>query len=136
MRAFAVGGERAVEDRFAARQSGAPLPLVGRDQELALLLDRWRLAKGGEGQVILLAGEPGIGKSRIVLALRERLRAEPRTSVRYNSSPFHPNSALHPVIEQLARAAGLAPADDAATGSRSWRLWRPRRRRRRTPSRT
>ena len=108
-------GERAVEDRFAAHQSGAPLPLVGRDQELALLLDRWRLAKGGEGQVVLLAGEPGIGKSRIVLALRERLRAEPRTSVRYNCSPFHANSALHPVIEQLARAAGFAPEDDAAT---------------------
>ena len=115
VRAFAVSGERAVEDRFAAHQSGAPLPLVGRDQELALLLDRWRLAKGGEGQVVLLSGEPGIGKSRIVLALRERLRAEPHTSVRYNCSPFHANSALHPAIEQLARAAGFAPGDDAAT---------------------
>jgi class 3 adenylate cyclase len=113
--AFAVERERAVEDRFAAHQSGAPLPLVGRDQELALLLHRWRLAKGSEGQAVLLAGEPGIGKSRIVLALRERLRAEPRTSVRYNCSPFHANSALHPVIEQLARAAGFAPEDDAAT---------------------
>ena len=113
--AFAVERERAVEDRFAAHQSGAPLPLVGRDQELALLLDRWRLAKGSEGQAVLLAGEPGIGKSRIVLALRERLRAEPRTSVRYNCSPFHANSALHPAIEQLARAAGFAPEDDTAT---------------------
>jgi class 3 adenylate cyclase len=113
--AFAVEGERAVEDRFAARQSGPPLALVGRDQELALLLDRWRLAVGGEGQAVLLAGEPGVGKSRIVLALRERLRAEPRTSVRYNCSPFHANSALHPVIEQLARAAGFAPGDDAPT---------------------
>ena len=115
VRAFAVAGERAVEDRFAAHQSGAPLPLVGREQELVLLLDRWRLARGGEGQVVLLSGEPGIGKSRIVLALRERLQAEPRTSVRYNCSPFHQNSALHPVIEQLARSAAFTPGDDAAT---------------------
>ena len=114
VRAFAVRGERAVDDRFAARQAGAPLPLLGRDQELALLLDRWRLARGGEGQAVLLSGEPGIGKSRIVLALREQLRAEPRTSVRYNCSPFHANSALHPAIEQLMRAAGFAPGDDTA----------------------
>ena len=109
VRAFAVTGERAVEDRFAAHQSGAPLPLVGREQELVLLLDRWRLARGGEGQVVLLSGEPGIGKSRLVLALRERLRAEPRTSVRYNCSPFHQNSALHPAIEQLGPGGGLHP---------------------------
>jgi class 3 adenylate cyclase len=112
---FAVRGERATDDRFAARQSGAPLPLVGRDLELGLLLDRWRLARGGEGQVVLLCGEPGIGKSRIMLALRERLRAEPRTSVRYNCSPFYRNSALYPAIEQLTRAAGFALGDDAPT---------------------
>ena len=104
VRAFAVTGERVVEDRFAAHQSGAPLPLVGREQELVLLLDRWRLARGGEGQVVLLSGEPGIGKSRLVLALRERLQAEPRTSVRYNCSPFHQNSALHP--DRAARPVG------------------------------
>jgi class 3 adenylate cyclase len=115
VRAFAVAGARTVEDRFEARQGGAPLPLVGRDQELALLLDRWRLARGGEGQVVLLSGEPGIGKSRLVLALRERLRAEPRTSARYNCSPFHRNSALHPVVEQLARAAGFDSGDDTGT---------------------
>jgi class 3 adenylate cyclase/tetratricopeptide (TPR) repeat protein len=114
-RAFAVRGERAVDDRFAARQAGAPLPLVGREHEFGLLLDRWRLAKSGEGQAVLLSGEPGIGKSRIVLALRERLRAEPRASVRYNCSPFHASSALHPAIEQLTRAAGFAPGDDTAT---------------------
>jgi class 3 adenylate cyclase/predicted ATPase len=113
--AFAVADVRAAEDRFAAHQSGAPLPLIGRNQELALLLDLWRLAKGSVGQVVLLSGEPGIGKSRIVLELRERLRAEEHTSVRYNCSAFHRNSALHPAIEQLTWAAGFAPGDEAAT---------------------
>lgn len=112
-----VNGERVVGDRFSAHQSGAPLPLIGRDQELALVIDRWRLAKGGEGQVVVLSGEPGIGKSRIILALRERLRAEPRASVRvrYNCSPFHKNSPFYPAIEQLSRAAGFNDRDDHST---------------------
>lgn len=115
VQAFTVRGARTVDDRFAARQAGVPLPLLGRDQELALLLDRWRLAKGGQGQVVMLSGEPGIGKSRIVLALREQLRAEQRTTLRYNCSPFHANSALHPVSDQLIRAAGIIPGDNATT---------------------
>ena len=71
MSAFAVLGERALESRFAASQSGGVAPIVGRDQELALLLERWRQAKSGEGQVVLLTGEAGIGKSRITEALVE-----------------------------------------------------------------
>ena len=115
VRAFRVIGEGAGGGpvRGAARHRRAT-PLVGREQELALLLDRWRLARAGEGQVVLLSGEPGIGKSRLVLALRERLRAEDRVSLRYHCSPYHANSALHPVIEQLERAAGFARGDDDA----------------------
>ena len=115
VRAFSVAGARSIDNRFEARQAGAPLPLVGRDQELALLLDRWRLARNGEGQTVLLSGEAGIGKSRLVLSLRERLQDQPRTSVRYNCSPFYQNSALHPVVEQLVRAAGFGPGDDPGT---------------------
>ena len=85
--------------------------LVGRDQELAVLLDRWRRAKNGSGQVVLLAGEPGIGKSRIAIALRERLRGEECLSLRYHGSPYHTNSALFPVLDQLRRAAGFERED-------------------------
>jgi class 3 adenylate cyclase/predicted ATPase len=109
--AFRVVGEGRVEGRFEALHAGRPVPLIGREQELGLLLDRWRLAEAGEGQVVLLSGEPGIGKSRIVLALRERLRTEPCTIIRFNSSPYHTHSALWPMVAQLERAAGLEPAD-------------------------
>jgi class 3 adenylate cyclase/predicted ATPase len=115
IRAFRVTGEGRAEGRFEAHHAGGSMPLVGREQELALLLDRWRLAKDGEGQIVLLCGEPGIGKSRIVLALRERLRAEPRTSLRYHGSPYHTHSPLWPVIAQLERAAGLEPGDPPDT---------------------
>ena len=86
-------------------------PLVGREQELALLLERWERAKDGEGQVVLLAGEPGIGKSRLVRALRERLAGEPHAWLGHYCSPYHTNSALHPVIGLLERAAGFARDD-------------------------
>jgi hypothetical protein len=135
-RVFAVRGERATDDRFAARQSGAPLPLVGREHELGLLLDRWRLARGGEGQVVLLCGEPGIGKSRIVLALRERLRAEPRTSVRYNCSPFHRNSALYPPSSSSPGRRASPLGTTRRRGSRSSRPSLPRRRTRTRSCRT
>ena len=114
LRAFRVRGEVSAESRFEARYAADVIPLVGREQELALLLDRWQLAARGEGQVVLLAGEPGIGKSRIVLALRERLRAEPRTRLSYSCSPYHASSALWPVIQQLERASGFAREDTAS----------------------
>ncbi|MDQ0563727.1 class 3 adenylate cyclase/predicted ATPase [Rhizobium mesoamericanum] len=111
--AFRVLGEVQGEDRFAA---GHPtvLPLVGRDQELALLVDRWSLAKATKGQIVLLEGEAGIGKSRLVLALRERLFREPHLSRRYFASPYHVNSALRPVIAQLEQEAGFE-RDDPST---------------------
>jgi len=101
-----------VESRLEARHAiGGVTPLVGREHEIALLLDRWEQAKDREGQVVLLSGEPGIGKSRIVQSLREMLRNEPHTRLSYYGSPYHQNTALHPFIEQLERAAGFKRED-------------------------
>ena len=110
--AWRVFGESAVENRFEAlHPSGGETPLVGREEEIKLLLRRWQRAKSGEGQVVLLSGEPGIGKSRITAALQNRLAGEPHTRLRYFCSPHHQDSALHPTIAQLERAAGLARED-------------------------
>jgi class 3 adenylate cyclase/pimeloyl-ACP methyl ester carboxylesterase len=106
VRAFRVVGEATPEGRFEALRSADVAPLIGREHELALLLDRWEIAKSGEGQVVVLSGEAGIGKSRIVLALRERLRNEPHYRIGFYCSPHHMNSALWPVVAQLQRTAG------------------------------
>ena len=87
--------------------------LVGREEELELLLRRWSKAKSGEGQVVLLSGEPGIGKSRLTAALLERIAAEPHTRLRYFCSPQHTDSALYPIISQMERAAGFTHDDTA-----------------------
>src|SRR5262249_55335117 len=83
-------------------------PLVGRDEELDLLSRRWRQAKAGEGRVVLISGEPGIGKSRLTTALAESIAGEPHTRLRYFSSPHHQDSALYPFIIQIERPAGFA----------------------------
>src|SRR6185437_15232448 len=85
--------------------------LVGRDEELELLLRRWSKAKTGEGQVVLLSGEAGIGKSRLTAALMERLEGEPHTRLRNFCSPQHTDTALYPIISQMERAAGFAHDD-------------------------
>jgi class 3 adenylate cyclase/predicted ATPase len=111
VRAWAARRASLVESRFEALHAGGLTALVGREEELELLLRRWSRAKTGEGQVILLSGEAGIGKSRLTAALLERLAAEPHTRLRYFCSPQHTDSALYPIIGQMERAAGLAHDD-------------------------
>jgi class 3 adenylate cyclase/predicted ATPase len=113
VRAWAVLRSGSVESRFEALHASGLTELVGREEELELLLRRWSKAKAGEGQVVLLSGEPGIGKSRLAAALMERLEGEPHTRLRYFCSPQHTDSALYPVIAQMERAAGLAHGDTA-----------------------
>jgi predicted ATPase len=113
VRAWAALRPSSVESRFDAFHASGVTELVGREEELELLLRRWSKAKVGEGQVVLLSGEPGIGKSRLTAALLERLATEPHTRLRYFCSPQHTDSALYPIISQMERAAGFAHDDTA-----------------------
>jgi class 3 adenylate cyclase/predicted ATPase len=109
--AFAVLRASSVASRFEAMHSGGLTALVGREEELDLLLRRWARAKTGEGQVVLLSGEAGIGKSRLSAALMEGIAAEPHTRLRYFCSPQHTDSAFYPIIGQFERATGFALGD-------------------------
>jgi len=113
LRAWRVVGESGVESRFAALRT-AETPLVGREEELDLLLRRWAQVKSGEGRVVLLSAEAGIGKSRLTEALVERIAAEKPGRLRYFCSPHHQDSALFPVIAQLERAAGFTRDDTSS----------------------
>ena len=112
--AFRVRCEASVESRFAAIRTGDNLPLIGRAHEMGLLLERWQLARQGEGQIVTLMGEAGIGKSRTLEALQEALAGEPHARIQLQCSPHHSDSALYPVIQHLNRAAGFAASDTAA----------------------
>jgi class 3 adenylate cyclase/predicted ATPase len=111
VRAWAALRPSSAEGRFEALHATDLTALVGREEELELLLRRWSKAKTGEGQVVLLSGEAGIGKSRLTAALLERVATEPHTRLRYFCSPQHTDSAFYPIIGQLERAAGLAHGD-------------------------
>jgi class 3 adenylate cyclase/tetratricopeptide (TPR) repeat protein len=111
VRAWTALRPSSVESRFEAMHVSGLTELVGREEELELLLRRWSKAKTGEGQVVLLSGEPGIGKSRLTAALLERIAAEAHTRLRYFCSPQHTDSPLYPIISQMERAAGLAHDD-------------------------
>src|SRR4051794_25095950 len=111
VRAWAARRPASVEGRFEAMHANGLTDLVGREEELNLLLRRWSKAKSGEGQVVLLSGEAGIGKSRLTAEVLERLATEPHTRLRYFCSPQHTDSAFYPTISQMERAAGFAHDD-------------------------
>jgi class 3 adenylate cyclase/predicted ATPase len=109
-----VLGASLVGSRFEALRA-ASTPLIGREEEIALLTRRWERAKAGDGSVVLIVGEPGIGKSRIAQTLLEQLGKEPHTRLRYFCSPHHQHSAFYPSITQLEQAAGFRREDTAET---------------------
>ncbi|HKE38520.1 MAG TPA: adenylate/guanylate cyclase domain-containing protein, partial [Casimicrobiaceae bacterium] len=109
--AWRVTGAGAIESRFEARHEHRLAPLIGREEELGLLLHRWRYAQRGEGRVVLMTGEAGIGKSRLTSALLERLGDARYTLLRYFCSPHHSDSSLYPIIRHLSHAAGFARLD-------------------------
>ena len=102
---------RSIESRFEALRESDLAELIGREEELELLIRRWTQAKSGQGQVVLLSGEPGIGKSRLIAGFLERLASEPHKRLRYFCSPQRTDSALYPIISQIERAAGYAHDD-------------------------
>ena len=111
VRAWRVVGETPVESRFEAAHGGNLTDLVGREHELGLLHEGWARAKGGEGQVVLLSGEAGIGKSRTVQDFRHQLADQPCQHLYYQCSPHHTNTAFHPLMQRLQREAGMSSGD-------------------------
>src|SRR3984893_13239444 len=114
VRAWQVVGPSAIESRFEALHAASTsTPLIGRDEDLDLLMRRWQQAKEGDGRVVLLSGEPGIGKSRLIEAIEERLSGEPHIRLRFFCSPHHGDTPLHPIVSQLEHAAGFERDDNA-----------------------
>ncbi|MFT4730624.1 MAG: hypothetical protein ACI9UN_005152, partial [Granulosicoccus sp.] len=117
--AYRVEGEATIQSRFAARQSGAMTPIVGREREIKLMTKRWILARSGQGQMVrwsdgqmvIVSGEAGIGKSRITQAVIDAVANDDHTRMSYQCSPYHADSAFYPVIQQMSFAAGFAPSD-------------------------
>jgi predicted ATPase/class 3 adenylate cyclase len=113
--AFRVVRERDIDNRFDAMRGKSLSQFVGRNSEIGILLDRWELAKSSQGQAVFVSGEAGIGKSRLLEALIERVREEPQELIRLQCSPYHSTSALYPVIQRLTRAFELASSHDEST---------------------
>jgi class 3 adenylate cyclase/tetratricopeptide (TPR) repeat protein len=120
--AWQVCGEASVESRFAAIRAGG-LPLIGRAHEMGLMRERWHLARQGEGQIVTVVGEAGIGKSRTIEALQQELAGEAHARINLQCSPYHSDSALYPVIQYLTRAASLIAADPAEMRTEKLRAW-------------
>jgi class 3 adenylate cyclase/tetratricopeptide (TPR) repeat protein len=118
-----VCGEATVESRFAAIRSGENLPLIGRAHEMGLMRERWQLARQGEGQILTVTGEAGIGKSRAIEALQHELAAEPHARVNLQCSSYHSDSALYPFIQYLHRGLRLAPTDAPDIRIEKLRAW-------------
>jgi len=110
MRVYRISAQSEVQSRFELAIQAGLTPLVGREEELQLLCSRWEMVRAGQGQVVLLSGEPGIGKSRLMQALGERLMAEPHVSIESRCSPYYESSALHPVIDNLQELLQLQGA--------------------------
>ena len=118
---FAVLGEREVESRFDAAHASELSKFVGRSSEMGILTERWDMAKTGHGQAVFVSGEAGIGKSRLVDALEERLDEDQHELIRLQCSPYHAASAFYPIIQRLSRLVELSPADDQPTRSEKLR---------------
>src|SRR5262249_33153248 len=111
LQVYQVVGESGIRSRLDVAVATGLAPLVGREEEVRLLLRRWEQAKTGEGQGILLSGEAGIGKSRLVQALKERVAAEQGTRIEFRCSPYYQNSALYPLIEHVQRLLHFGSED-------------------------
>jgi class 3 adenylate cyclase/predicted ATPase len=111
VRAWRATGLAQTAGRFEAAHGARLTPMVGRDAEIAMILERWKRATKGEGQVVLLSGEAGIGKSRVVQVVREYVSLESHINARFQCSPFHANSALYPVIEHFESVSGFESGD-------------------------
>src|SRR4029077_4188934 len=112
---YRVVRESEAQTRFEVTLRTGLSPLIGREHELGLLQQRWKRAQQGEGQVVLLSGEPGIGKSRLLQELKDELAHEGVTRIEFRCSPYHQNSALYPIIEHLQRLLQFAREDAPAT---------------------
>ncbi|MGB9208728.1 MAG: AAA family ATPase, partial [Pseudolabrys sp.] len=115
-----------ITSRFDAAHAGSLTPLVGRSTELSLLLDRWRKVKEGDGQVIILSGTPGVGKSRLLHELKSHIQQEPHVLLHHQCSPYHSQSAFFPVIEQIEHAAQLTAREADAAKIAKLKTYLPR----------
>ncbi len=123
VQAWRVRGPRTVKSRFEAVQTSPAAPLVGREEQLSRLWRLWRKAQQGQGRAVLLSGEAGIGKSRVVKALREQIATTSYASLRYQCSPHYINTALHPIVEHIERGAGIRHEDSPATKLAKFSEW-------------